>query len=468
MTLCYARCSSSERVGESARDSKQGCAVRFAKEPGSGFEPADRRLRTTIAAIEARVMWSGSLYSPKKRTVGDSRGHAHTGLDYGRVFKRRLMRTQRITNIQYRNDSATNRYGSDWFMSALMSVTCCHVHGRTRYRLEHSNGDSKVVRWDGAVKISGSVIVGWCTRRPNVSLLHDQADRLGLYYENNIGEKWAIDAVIFVLNDTVLRSRPGVKRVHGPRYYAHNHEEPVWRWHEMQGVWDGEIQCVTEYVALTDSQCMRFSAPPEIMDALDKYYIEHPMVPVRVSSSGAREESEHCKPYLLSDQRMLVCKTNEVCLHASLANAVAFAVNEEYAESQLLQGCLPGIISFRTAAQYVNTHVKRVVPKRVQMSREESHDKLQWMVRQTEGVFPLRLRAKNIDHVVCFDMSRMPVHDSVKQYSMLLYVGALGCSVGDPKTFERVVEVRRVRQVVGSGRANECGSFRRRLKSFNK
>ncbi|KAI0558605.1 hypothetical protein FGB62_199g07 [Gracilaria domingensis] len=227
MALCYARRAPSEREGTIAYGSTQGRAVRFADGPGSVFEPSGRRLRTTIAAFEARVMWSGSLYSPKKRTVRGRKGHAHTGLDYGRVVKRRLLRTHRSLKIQYRNDSATNTHGSDWVMYALMSVTCCNVHGRTRYRLEHSNGDSKVVRRDEAVKITGSVIVGWCTRRPNVSLLHDQADRLGLYYESNMGEKWAIDAVMFVPNDTVLRSRHGVKRVQGPRYYAHNHDDSV-------------------------------------------------------------------------------------------------------------------------------------------------------------------------------------------------------------------------------------------------
>ncbi|KAI0558793.1 hypothetical protein FGB62_186g021 [Gracilaria domingensis] len=75
-----------------------------------------------------------------------------------------------------------------------------------------------------------------------------------------------------------------------------------------------------------------------MIEALDSYCTRYPLVPVRVSSPGGRGLNESLRKFEVREERMLASKTNDICLQASLADANALAVDEEYEQKVITCG----------------------------------------------------------------------------------------------------------------------------------
>eukprot|EP00737_Agarophyton_chilense_P003493 gb/GEZJ01004105.1/.p1 GENE.gb/GEZJ01004105.1/~~gb/GEZJ01004105.1/.p1 ORF type:complete len:272 (+),score=13.47 gb/GEZJ01004105.1/:1403-2218(+) len=254
-----------------------------------------------------------------------------------------------------------NEGKSKWTLEEVFAIARSDQNRQERYLLQHVDGRHRYCRWPELVAIAGRAIAEWCRARPGRGLEHGKAARLGLYQHMDGGEEWKIDAVIYVPHDTVLRSERGVLRVSGPAYYARNHDEPEWGWHQVhlytvqgiglanalshQGIWHGRIGCTLEHDAHTDSYQIEPTCDASVIDALDSYCYRYPLVPVRVSSPGARPSSECTSEHELRGDRIIVCKTAEVCLQASLANAISEVIGEEYAREVMLNPVLPVMLS---------------------------------------------------------------------------------------------------------------------------
>ncbi|KAI0558643.1 hypothetical protein FGB62_196g06 [Gracilaria domingensis] len=236
----------------------------------------------------------------------------------------------------------------------------------------------------------------------------------------------------------MLRTQNGVREYTGPAYYARNHLEPVWGWHAFplrslegtglgnalieQGVWNRVLGYGLRY----DRSARQL---------LHSIYFGAG----RVSSSGARGLNESVQKFELREDRMLVCKTNNLCLQASLANAIALAADEEYAQEVMFKAALPSMLSSTHAERWCNDYEKPVVLQRVHIPKGTE---LAWLLKQTAGVYLVRLYGRNVDHVISVSSELRQVLDPVEQFPVRLWEECIRECAGNARFFEKILEIR--------------------------
>lgn len=179
------------------------------------------------------------------------------------------------------------------------------------------------------------------------------------------------------------------------------------------------------------------------IDSLDRYCLQNPTVPVRVSTPGHRPQFESMVKHRIEGESIMVSNTVHFCLQASLINGVERVAGEGYVKSGMMTTELPALLNFAEASQWLrqNSGAVSLVPiKRELLGTEE----ISWAAKQTSGVFLMRLRARNFDHVICIDADKQQILDAVEPCPLKLSEEAIRSCACKESTNLRVMELRRV------------------------
>lgn len=95
--------------------------------------------------------------------------------------------------------------------------------------------------------------------------------------------------------------------------------------------------------------------------------------------------------------------------------------SDVYSREVILDGKLLVMISFTTSSKLITKKAEKVGGlNRLFMSREQCLDRIGWVLVQTDGVGLVRLLAKNLDQLLCFNVKLRQILDAVKQCPLTL------------------------------------------------
>lgn len=63
-------------------------------------------------------------------------------------------------------------------------------------------------------------------------------------------------------------------------------------------------------------------------------------------------------------------------------------------------------------------------------------DKIGWLLEESDEGFLVRLRRKNVDHLVCVSSKLRQILDAVEQYPLKMSEESLKCCVRDTSNFD--------------------------------
>ena len=178
------------------------------------------------------------------------------------------------------------------------------------------------------------------------------------------------------------------------------------------------------------------------LEYLDNYCILNLDVFIFVYSPGERPSSSNAHQYYL--QRNIFCHSRlGHCMRAAIANAINILGGNEDASRILHKGPLH-VQSLARAVDWITRRYGRYQGVKIIQS-----DPLAWLLRQTNGIFLVRLigrgpRRTSNDHVICIDCVKGEIMDCVETNVMKFTAESIKCYVGDGYHLHMVEEVRKL------------------------